>query len=106
VKTLLPLIAATLLLLAGPVAAAEKDTKGAAKAPAATQKAPATTEKVDLNTASQQELSELAGIGEARAKAIIKGRPYKGKDELVERKIIPQTVYNKIKDQIIAKQGK
>jgi len=103
VKRLLPLIAATLLLLAGPVVAADK---GAATAPAATQKAPATTEKVDLNTASQQELSELAGIGEARAKAIIKGRPYKGKDELVERKIIPQSVYDKIKDKVIAKQGK
>jgi DNA uptake protein ComE-like DNA-binding protein len=100
---MLPLIAATLLLLAGPVIAADKAT---AKAPAATQKAPATTEKIDLNTASQQELGELAGIGEARAKAIIKGRPYKGKDELVERKIIPQSVYDKIKDKVIAKQGK
>jgi len=106
VKKLLPLIAATLLLLAGSVVAADKGAKSATAAPAATQKAPATTEKVDLNTASQQELSELAGIGEARAKAIIKGRPYKGKDELVERKIIPQSVYDKIKDKVIAKQGK
>jgi acetylornithine/succinyldiaminopimelate/putrescine aminotransferase len=35
----------------------------------------------------------------------IKGRPYKGKDELVERKILTQSVYNKIKDQVIAKQA-
>jgi len=63
-------------------------------------------EKLDLNTATEQELSELSGIGEARAKAIVKGRPYKGKDELVDRKIIPQSVYNKIKDKVIAKQGK
>ena len=46
----------------------------------------------------------LKGIGDARAKAIIKGRPYKGKNELVDRKIVPQAVYDGIKDQIIAKQ--
>ena len=47
---------------------------------------------------------KLDGIGEARAKAIIKGRPYKGKDDLVAKNIIPQAVYDKISDQIIAKQ--
>jgi DNA uptake protein ComE-like DNA-binding protein len=72
----------------------------------AAQKAPAAAEKLDLNTATEQQLSELPGIGEVRSKAIIKGRPYKGKDELVERKILTQSVYNKIKDQVIAKQAK
>ena len=46
----------------------------------------------------------LKGIGEARAKAVIKGRPYSRKDELVHRKIVPPSVYDGIKDQIIAKQ--
>ena len=48
----------------------------------------------------------LDGIGEARSAAIIKGRPYSGKDDLVNKKIIPQDVYDKIKDKIIAKQKK
>jgi len=59
---------------------------------------------MDINSASEKELASLKGIGEARSKAIVKGRPYKGKDELVQKKIIPQAVYDDIKDQIIAKQ--
>ena len=104
-KLLLP-IAVMLLTFVGPAVAADKDAKAAAKTPIAAQKTPAAAEKLDLNTATEQELSELPGIGEVRSKAIIKGRPYKGKDELVERKILTQSVYNKIKDQVIAKQAK
>ncbi len=104
-KKLLLSIAATLLILAGPAFSADTDAKSAGKAPVAAQKAPVSAGKLDINTASVQELSALSGIGEVRASAIVKGRPYKGKDELVERKIIPESVYNKIKDKIIAKQG-
>jgi len=59
---------------------------------------------LDINSASKSELDALPGIGNARAEAIIKGRPYKGKDELVQKSIIPQSVYNGIQDKIIAKQ--
>ena len=61
-------------------------------------------ELMDINSASEQELATLKGIGDVRAKAIVKHRPYKGKDDLVHKKIIPQKVYDEIKDQIIAKQ--
>ncbi|HEX4943391.1 MAG TPA: helix-hairpin-helix domain-containing protein, partial [Usitatibacteraceae bacterium] len=60
---------------------------------------------LDLNTASREELVKLKGIGDARADAIIKGRPYKGKNELVDKKIVPENVYNDIKDKVIAKQA-
>ena len=59
---------------------------------------------IDINRAKAEELMTLSGIGEARATAIIKGRPYARKDELVKKKILPESVYNEIKDQIIAKQ--
>ena len=59
---------------------------------------------VDINSASKLELDALPGIGSARADAIIKGRPYKGKDDLVQKKIIPSNVYDGIKDKIIARQ--
>jgi len=60
--------------------------------------------QIDINRAKAEELMTLKGIGDARAKAIIKGRPYARKDELVQKKIIPQSVYDEIKDKIIAKQ--
>ena len=87
--------------LALPTLAADKAAQPAAK-PAAT--APAAGDKIDINHAKADQLMTLEGIGDARAKAIIKGRPYKGKDDLVDKNIIPQGVYDKIKDQIIAKQ--
>ena len=59
---------------------------------------------VDINSASETDLQTLSGIGPARAKAIIAGRPYKGKNDLVNKNIIPSNVYQGIKDQIIAKQ--
>lgn len=60
---------------------------------------------VDINAASAEELDRLPGVGPVRAKAIISHRPYNGKDDLVQRKIIPQNVYDQIKDKIIARQG-
>ena len=60
---------------------------------------------LDINSASKEQLDALPGIGTARADAIIKGRPYKGKDDLVNKKIIPKNVYDGIKDKIIAKQA-
>ena len=60
---------------------------------------------VDINSASAAELDKLPGIGAARSQAIIANRPYKGKDELAQRKIVPQNVYEQIKDKIVARQG-
>lgn len=59
---------------------------------------------IDINTATVAQLQGLKGVGDKRAADIVKGRPYKGKDELVQKKILPQNVYDGIKNQIIAKQ--
>jgi len=56
--------------------------------------------KVNINTATSGELDSLAGIGEARAQAIIANRPYGSSEELVSKAKIPQSVYEKIKDKI------
>lgn len=68
----------------------------ASKAVAAVQ------EKLDINSATKDQLDALPGIGEAYSQKIIAGRPYRTKRDLVTKKIIPQSLYDKIKDQIIA----
>lgn len=113
-KRILTLMLASALLAAPALALDDKQAKkdvatatGATKAPAADPKAaPAkAAEPMDINSATAKQLATLDGIGEARSAAIVKGRPYNGKDDLVNKKIIPQDVYDKIKDKIIAKQA-
>jgi competence protein ComEA len=62
--------------------------------------------QVNINTASQAELESLPGIGEARAQAIIESRTSAGRfvavEELVERELVPESVFEEIKTQIVA----
>lgn len=91
--------AATMPMKAAPAPAPAK-----AAAPATAPAATPQTATIDINSAAKDELDALPQIGPARAEAIIKGRPYRAKTDLLTKKIIPQNAYEAIKDRIVAHQ--
>jgi DNA uptake protein ComE-like DNA-binding protein len=85
-------------------ATSSKPASSARGAQAAKSKAAA--DKLDINSATKDQLKQLPGIGDAYSQKIIDGRPYRTKLDLVHKKIVPQTTYDKVKDLIVAKQAK
>lgn len=57
------------------------------------------TGNISINSASKEELMSLSGIGEKRAEDIVAGRPYASLDDLLERKIVSESLFENIKNE-------
>lgn len=57
-------------------------------------------QKININIATVEELDTLPGVGKVTAKKIIDNRPYQSTEELLTKKAVGKSVYEKIKDLI------
>jgi DNA uptake protein ComE-like DNA-binding protein len=58
--------------------------------------------RVDINHASEAELAKVPGLTPSWAGRIIRFRPYRTKQDLLDHGVLPSDVYDRIKDYIIA----
>ncbi|MDQ5985782.1 MAG: hypothetical protein CSYNP_01499 [Syntrophus sp. SKADARSKE-3] len=112
-KYLVRMMVLAVILIFAVTASQAADSKAPAKpasAKATEQKAVQKDDKavkqelIDINSATKEQLLKIQGIGDVYVQKIIDGRPYAKKDQLKSKNIIPASVYEKIKDKIIAKQ--
>ncbi|HEX7042227.1 MAG TPA: ComEA family DNA-binding protein [Patescibacteria group bacterium] len=59
-----------------------------------------TTGLINVNTASPEQLDSLPGVGQVTAQKIIDNRPYNSVDDLLSKKAVGNSVFEKIKDKI------
>jgi DNA uptake protein ComE-like DNA-binding protein len=64
---------------------------------------PAPEDRVDINTASIDMLLKLPGMKRTWAARIVRSRPYRAKNELLDRGVLTSQVYDRIKDYIVAR---
>ena len=57
--------------------------------------------KVNINTATQAEIEALSGIGPVTASKIISDRPYQQIEDLLNKKVVGKSVFEKIKDSLV-----
>ncbi len=87
------------------VACCAASVAAAPQAAAKTKTTPTPEARVDINHASAEQLAKVPGLTPSWAGRIVRFRPYRTKQDLLERGVLPSDVYDRIKDQIIAHRG-
>ncbi len=106
VSRILVAVLASMLVAAIALAQSTSSSSSGGKKPSAAKASQVIPDKdlVDLNTATKEQLSVLPGIGDVYSQKIIDNRPYKGKTDLVRKKVIPSATYKKIASKVVARQ--
>jgi len=101
--------AAFLVMLAFCFAIAAPAVQGVPPAPQSLSKPesiPPPEDRIDINHASIDELLKVPGITRSWAGRIVRFRPYRTKQDLLDNGVLPSGVYDRIKDRIIAHHDK
>lgn len=62
--------------------------------------------RVDINQASVEELLRVPGMKRTWAERIVRFRPYNSKQDLLDKGIVPNAVFDRIRDYVIAHRKK
>ena len=96
-------VAALLICMAVQAQNQDRDQSGVPKTSAA---APPPTQRVDINHASSEELLKVPGLTQSWAARIVRFRPYRTKQDLLDKGVVNSQVYDRIKDFVIAHRDK
>lgn len=97
------LIAMFCLSMRAPAQNQDRDRSGA---PATSSDAPPAEACIDINHASVEELMKVPGMARPWAERIVRFRPYRTKQDLLDHGVVTSEVYDRIKDFVIAHRGK
>jgi DNA uptake protein ComE-like DNA-binding protein len=75
-------------------------------APATSATAPAPELRVDINHSTTDGLMKVPGMNRSWAERIVRYRPYRTKQDLLDRGVVTIDVYDRIKDFVIAHRDK
>jgi competence protein ComEA len=85
---------------------AQNQDRDSSRVPKTSINAPRPEDRVDINHASLDELLKVPGMTPSWAGRIIRYRPYHSKADLLQRGVVPDAVYDRIKDFVIAHRNK
>jgi len=90
------------ILLLCACGAAQYSDRDSSAAPKTSAHAPPPEARIDINRAGVGELMKAPGMTRTWAQRIVRFRPYRTKQDLLDRGVVTSAVYDRIKDFVIA----
>jgi DNA uptake protein ComE-like DNA-binding protein len=76
------------------------------RVPQSQEQVPPPEARIDINHASVEQLLKVPGMTRSWAERIVRFRPYRTKQDLVDSGVVPSDIYKRIQDHIIAHHAK